>query len=387
MFEDTFEMPWWFNAHTHSRGHVPQTKPKACALKLTGEAETKMCLQQALFQKVVRLHAEGFWGGIHMPNLFDPYNGEADPIITPWQVYRYRRAITGALPAGSSYRPYPAIQLYDWTTTPMLKEAKALDSLVAKAYMAGVTYSGYALTNLFSNRTLDNLKTMAQIGMPLSLHLGMPSDDLFKETRLGLDMLKELVRVTASFGPKGLKIILEHVPDWETLEALLALPDRVGGTFTVHHLTTDAERFWSNGHLIDPFFLCKPVLGFEDDRAAMIEALRRPRTRRRLWLGLDDAPHPKSAKLAKQSPGIWMPSRVAISLLIELFEANGLSLEALNEFACFNGPTFYGIKVPVRRMTLQREPFMVPDHFWVGDTGEQLIPLHAGQMCQWQLAA
>lgn len=373
-----------FESHTHTRFHISR-EVKGEDLRTSPEDASRVPLHQQIFETAMRLQIEGFAHGNHMPNLFDPSTGKSDPIIIPGQVYRHTQALIKARPAGSTYQPYPVVQLYDWSTVPMIAEAHALGCKIAKGYMPGVTHSGYEITDFFTNRMMAILERMAKIGMALSLHLGIPSltGNPFEETRMCIEMFKELVKATENFGDDGLKIIAEHLPDWETLEAVLSQPDRVGGTLTIHHLTTDASLFWAD-EIINAFYMCKPVLGYEDDRQAMIRALRDPLSRRRLWLGTDNAPHTEEVKCTTGSPGIWMPSRVALSLLISLFEKKRLSRRALIEFSCLNGPRFLGIPVPMNPLVFRREPFIVPDFYPIGDTGQKFIPLHAGQSCEWQ---
>lgn len=375
-----------FDGHTHTRYHISRNE-KTVRHHSSEASAAKEEAHRQLFLMAMRHQAEAFAHGIHMPNLREPSKGDPDPILFPSQVRRHNEAMLAALPEGCDYIPYSAVQLYDYSTSPMIAQASVYRCRVLKAYMPGVTNSGYEVTDFFTNRILGVLEKAAKVNMVLSLHLGRPSHDLFEETRLCCELLRELVRATRKFGEKGLKIVVEHIPDWETLEAVLRLPLRVGGTLTIPHLTGDASLFWDRvlGKIINPFAFAKPVMNHADDRRAMIEALRDPKTRRRLWLGTDNAPHPASAKLAdKPSPGIWMPSRVIISKLITLFEKKRLPCYALTEFACLNGPAFYDLSVPRRPLRFRRDAFEIPDRYPIGDTGEWLVPFGAGEECQWQ---
>ena len=73
----------------------------------------------------------------------------------------------------------------------------------------------------------------------------------------------------------------------------------------------------------------------------------------------------------------------ALELYAEAFDNVG-ALDRLEGFASFHGADFYGLPRNTGTVTLQREPWSVPETVAYGDT--VLKPLRGGETLPWKLA-
>jgi len=70
-----------------------------------------------------------------------------------------------------------------------------------------------------------------------------------------------------------------------------------------------------------------------------------------------------------------------------VFEQEG-ALDRLEGFASEHGPRFYGLPVNGERITLVRQPQLVPVQLHLNDaagSAVNLVPFHAGETLQWRL--
>ena len=102
----------------------------------------------------------------------------------------------------------------------------------------------------------------------------------------------------------------------------------------------------------------------------------------RFFLGTDSAPH---AFLTKETAcgcaGIFT-APCALEIYAEVFEEEA-AVDRLEAFASLNGPQFYRLPPNDRRISLRREPFVVPQ--LVGEGGNAVVPFRAGETLRWRL--
>jgi dihydroorotase len=96
----------------------------------------------------------------------------------------------------------------------------------------------------------------------------------------------------------------------------------------------------------------------------------------RTYLGDDNAPHLKSAKLQpfpEAANGCFWPHSIAA--YVDIFERAG-KLQELVQFACYNGVKAWGLPQPTDTITLRRDEVTrgVPDPILLGDSDESIIP-------------
>jgi dihydroorotase len=132
---------------------------------------------------------------------------------------------------------------------------------------------------------------------------------------------------------------------------------------------------------VRPHLYCLPIAKREKHRLA----LRRAATSGdpHFFLGTDSAPHPRPAKeTACGCAGVFTAAS-ALELYAEVFADEG-ALGHFEAFAALNGPAFYRLAPNETRVTLRREPFMVPERVGEGDMA--VVPFRAGEVLRWRLA-
>jgi dihydroorotase len=324
----------------------------------------------ALLAAVLPFTARQFARAVVMPNL-------APPVTDIAAARAYRERILAALPASAAFRPLMTCYLTD-----------ALDPReVARGWEEGVfaaikLYPAHATTNSASGvtdyaRISPVLERMAAIGAPLLIHgeATDPEVDVFDREAVFIDQVLDPLRRRLP----ELRIVLEHITTKEAVSYIEAGGANLAATITAHHLVINRNAMFAGG--IRPHFYCLPIAKREEHR----RALRRAATsgNRRFFLGTDSAPHPVSAKeTACGCAGIFT-APCALEIYAEVFEEEG-ALDRLEAFAALSGPEFYQLPVNQTRVTLRREPFLVPEHIGADETA--LVPFRGGETLRWRLA-
>ena len=244
-----------------------------------------------------------------------------------------------------------------------------------KWYPAGATTnSQFGVSDV--TRCHPALAAMESLGMPLLIHAETtdPRVDVFDREAVFLDRL--LVPVLRRF--PGLRVVIEHVTTAQAVQFVRDASPHVGATITVHHLLLNRNALFEGG--LRPHHYCRPVLKREQHRQAVLEAAISGHPR--FFAGTDSAPHLRRDKeSACGCAGIYT-AHAALELYAEVFE-QGSALERLEAFVSFHGPDFYGLPRNTTQITLEKEPWIVPDSILVGD--DHLIPFRAGETVQWRL--
>ncbi|WP_456417301.1 dihydroorotase [Thiolapillus sp.] len=315
--------------------------------------------------------ARRFARAIIMPNL-------KPPVTTTAQAIAYRQRILAAAPAHSDFHPLMTLYLTGSTRAEEIRLARASGLVQAvKYYPAGATTNSDAgVTDL--TRVYPVLEVMAQEQMPLLVH-GEVVDaqvDVFDREavfieRVLLPLLQDI---------PGLKVVFEHITTRDAVELVKQTPQRLGATITPQHLLMNRNAIFQGG--INPHHYCLPVLKREEHRQALVEAAISGDPR--FFLGTDSAPHARDAKESACGCAGMYSAHAAIELYAQVFDEAD-ALHRLEAFASFHGADFYDLPRNQGKITLVRESWRVPEHFHFG-SGE-LVPLGAGQMLPWKLAA
>ena len=77
-----------------------------------------------------------------------------------------------------------------------------------------------------------------------------------------------------------------------------------------------------------------------------------------------------------------IPRRVALGSYAEAFESAG-ALDRLEGFASHFGADFYGLPRHGDKVTLKREPWIVPAEYPFGE--HRVVPLRAGETVSWRV--
>jgi dihydroorotase len=324
----------------------------------------------AALASVVKFTADRFGRAIVMPNL-------QPPVATTAAASAYRTRVLAALPRTSTFTPLMTLYLTDSTLPEEVDRAIAAQSVYGvKLYPAGATtHSDAGVTDI--RKTYAVLERMQECGMPLLVHgeAARAEVDVFDRESVFID--ETLAPLIERF-PR-LKVVFEHITTARAVEFVAAARDRVAATITPQHLLHNRNAIFAGG--IRPHFYCLPVLKRERDRAALVQAAVSGNPR--FFLGTDSAPHERSTKETSCGCAGMFTAHAAIELYAEVFEECG-HLDRLEAFASHFGADFYGLPRHQDRISLLREPWVVPEAYPFG--GGTVVPYRAGETIAWRLA-
>jgi dihydroorotase len=328
----------------------------------------------AMLQAVAASTARQFARAIVMPNLSPPVTGVA-------AARAYRERILAALPDQSGFTPLLTAYLTDTIDPAEIARGHAEGVFTAcKLYPAhATTNSAAGVSSLAAIRPV--LETLERIGMPLLIH-GEVTDvgiDIFDRERVFLE--RELAPLLANH--PALKVVLEHITTAEAAAMVQGSGPNLAATITPHHLHINRNAMFRGG--LRPDFYCLPVAKRERHRLALRAAATSGDPS--FFLGSDSAPHPRHAKEAACGCAGIFNAPFALESYAEVFEQEG-ALHRLEAFASEHGPRFYGLPANEERITLVREPQLVPArlHRNAADgSAVDLVPFHAGETLHWRL--
>ena len=322
---------------------------------------------EALYTVVPHTAAQ-FGRAIVMPNL-------RPPVTTAAQALAYKARILAAVPAGVDFEPLMTLYLTDNLAPDEIARAKAAGVLAAKLYPAGATTNSDAgVTNI--RKIYPVLEAMQREGMLLLVHGEVTSPDIDLFDREAVFIEQQLIPLRRDF--PGLKIVMEHITTREAAQYVTQADGMLAATITVHHLLYNRNAIFTGG--IRPHYYCLPVLKRETHRLALVQAATSGSPK--FFLGTDSAPH--AAHLKEHATGCagCYTAHAAIELYAEAFDKAG-ALDKLEGFASFFGADFYGLPRNRGTITLQRETWMPPESFALGEAA--LKPLRAGEALHWRV--
>ncbi len=322
----------------------------------------------AALKSVIPDTATQFARAIIMPNL-------TNPVSTAKKAQEYRDEILSAA-ADTDFEPLMTLYLTDNTSAETIKEAVASGIIKAlKLYPAGATTNSDKGVTQIKN-IYPALEAMQTNGLPLLVHgeVTAPVIDIFDREKVFIETV--LTPLMVDF--PELKIVLEHITTADAVDYVSSAPATLAATITAHHLLMNRNAIFQGG--IRPHHYCLPILKREMHRQALIKAATSGSPR--FFLGTDSAPHTQNAKESACGCAGMYTAYHAMELYAEAFDkANALDM--LEGFASNYGAEFYGLPYNKGSINLQRKRWQVPDTLALGD--EKLIPLRAGEYCEWQL--
>ena len=321
-------------------------------------------------KSVVGMSAAQMGRAIIMPNL-------SPPVKSVSQAQAYRKEIMKALPVNSDFNPLMVLYLTDSTDPKEIAAAGAAPEIYAvKLYPAGsTTNSDNGVTNI--TNIYPVLEAMQKEGVPLLVHgeVTDPEVDVFDRELVFIE--KILDRVVKDF--PGLKIVLEHITTKDAVDYVLECKNNIAATITPHHLLANRNHMLVGG--IKPHYYCLPVLKRQNpDQKALLKAATSGSPK--FFLGTDSAPHNREKKESACGCAGIFSAHAAIELYAEAFDGEG-AIERLEGFASIFGPDFYGLSHNQEKITLERSPWKVPDHYEFA--GSKLTPFFAGAELSWRL--
>ncbi len=322
-----------------------------------------------LMRVVVPDSARRFARAIIMPNL-------SLPVTTSAMARVYRERILTAVPTGLSFNPLMTLYLTESMQPEEIARAKASGIVFGvKWYPAGATTHSHHGVRTIS-RCFPVLDAMQEQGMPLLVHAETtdPAVDTFDREAVFID--KILASVIHRF--PSLRVVIEHVTTRQGVQFIRDASPLVAGTITPHHLLLNRTAIFEGG--LRPHYYCLPILKREEHRIALIEAATSGHPR--FFLGTDSAPHPRLAKESDCGCAGIYTAHAAIELYAEVFERED-ALSKLEAFASFHGADFYGLPRNDEYITLEKNPWRVPEAFRLD--GDTLIPFRSNEVVNWRM--
>jgi dihydroorotase len=325
----------------------------------------------AMLEAVAGHTARQFARAIVMPNL-------VPPVTTAVAAEAYRGRILAALPTGTDFQPLTTCYLTDDADPGEI--ARGFES---GAFAACKLYPANATTNSESGVTAIRnihvaLEAMQRIGMPLLIHgeATDPDVDIFDRERVFIE--RTFAGLVRDF--PGLKMVLEHVTTAEGVDFVAGAGPNVAATVTPHHLAINRNALFDGG--LRPHAYCLPVAKRENHR----QAVRRAATSGspKFFLGTDSAPHPVERKESACGCAGIFNAAFALEAYATVFEEEG-ALDRLEAFASETGPRFYGLPLNEGRVTLERQPVVVPQS--LPAAGSRIVPFRAGETLPWRLVS
>ncbi|MFT5466379.1 MAG: dihydroorotase [Verrucomicrobiales bacterium] len=332
----TLDLPKWFDLHTHFR-------------------------QGPAVPAYVQAHLDmGCAGALAMPNTKPPVSrvfGEATP--DSWTIEQYSADLRAA---GADAFEQLLVPLYLTanTTAEMISEGAEKGVLRACKYYPphGTTNSehGIPMAQLIGS---DVFRAMEDHGVVLCIHgekHALSAEDYIAANRNAESLFyRDVMQQLLAAHPR-LKIVCEHITTKEAAEFVRNAPEgQVGATITPQHL------IYTLGHLIQGLkyhLYCLPIVKFDDDRAALREAVTTP-GQQRFFAGTDSAPHTTKATECGCAAGCFTGG-CAPQLYAMAFEESGVDLGSdegramFENFLCTNGPAFYEFEPSAQRFQMEK---------------------------------
>ncbi|MBL8316113.1 MAG: dihydroorotase [Rubrivivax sp.] len=343
--------------------------PQPRTLTLTRPDDWHLHLRDgAALKAVLPFTARQFGRAIVMPNL-------KPPVTTAQAALDYHERILDALPPELSFTPLMTLYLTDETTRTEILRAKAAGVVALKLYPAGATTNSDAgVTDI--RKVHGTLDAMQHQGLPLLVHgeVTDPEIDIFDREAVFIERVMKPLRRDFP----ALKVVFEHITTQEAADYVAAGEGPTAATITAHHLLFNRNALFTGG--LRPHYYCLPVLKKEVHRQALVKAATSGCDR--FFLGTDSAPHAAALKEQSVCGAGCFTAPAALELYAEAFDAAG-ALDKLEAFASHHGPAFYGLPRNTGTVTLEREPWQLPQSLPFGDA--LIKPLRAGETLNWKL--
>lgn len=323
-----------------------------------------------MLKTVVPYTARQFSRAVVMPNT-------TPPIVTTADATAYGNCIMDAVPENIPFAPLIMAYLTADTNPDDIAQGFA-DGIFfgAKLYPThATTNSQFGVSNI--SQIADVLKTMENIGMPLSVHGEVTHNevDIFDREAV---FLTEVLSPLLSAYP-NLRVTMEHISTIQAVNFLKSADDNVGATVTPQHLLYDRNDMLVGG--IKPHYYCLPILKCSDHKLALRELVTSGFNR--VFLGTDSAPHDI---LAKQSAcgcaGVFSAIN-ALEFYAQVFDEEN-ALDKLENFATNNANTFHNFIPSDGVITLIKSGNIVPREITVAGANQKLYPLCSDTVIPWR---
>lgn len=323
-----------------------------------------------MLKETVPATARCFKRAIVMPNL-------VPPVTTTQMALDYKARILAQVPANTEFEPLVTLFLTNNTSVDEIVKAKAAGVVASKLYPAGATTNSDAAVKGIQS-LYPVFEKMQEVGMLLLIHGEVTEHhiDIFDREKAFIDAyLQDIVNDFP-----GLKVVFEHITTKDASDFVLASSNNVAATITPQHLLLNRNDLLVGG--VRPHNYCLPVLKRNIHQQALQQVVAAGSSK--FFLGTDSAPHEKHKKESACGCAGCYSAWSAIELYAQIFDDLG-ALDKLEGFASHYGPDFYGLPRNTGSITLQEQPWQVPDMVSLPNNDE-IVPFYAGQTLKWKLA-
>lgn len=334
----TFDLPQWFDAHTHLR-------------------------QGDLMRTIVQSQIDmGCYAMLAMPNTKPPVAKVMDADAGDnWSIEGYRKMITDAGFNGHLVTP---LYLTKDTTVKMIEDGAKSGLLTNIKY-----YPPHGTTNADHGIPMEDFMAsdlpcaMADNNVMLNIHgeeHGLCAEDYFNRESNAEEFFYQTRMPKLRDTHPNLKITCEHITTKVAVDFVNGAGDLTGASVTPQHL------LYTVGHLIQGLkyhLFCLPVVKFDTDRDALRRAVTSANNKR-IFAGTDSAAHTEKCTPCGCAAGCFTGG-IAPQLYAHAFEEAGLDLSVetnqaiFKNFLCHNAPDFYEIARASETFTLSKTPQVV----------------------------
>jgi len=329
----SFELPKWHDLHAHFR-------------------------QDSLLAPLIKTHLDmGCAGILAMPNTAPPVGKVLERDDGDyWSIEHYLEQVKQA--GGEAFENIIVpLYLTKDTTPEMIAAGVKAGILKACKYYPpfGTTNAGYGqpLDHFMSNGVFE---AMAANNIVLCIHgeeHGLPSERYFSRQENAEEIFyrERMPELTENF--ENLKIVCEHITTKVAADFVNQAGANVAASVTPQHL------IYTIGDLVKGLYYhlyCLPLVKFEEDRAALREAVT-DKDNTKFFAGTDSAPHTEKCTPCGCAAGCFTGG-VAPQLYAQGFELAGVDLlseggqAVFKKFLCSNGQEFYGLPASDETFTL-----------------------------------
>lgn len=283
----------------------------------------------------------GCAGFLAMPNTKPPVAKifERDP-LPYWSIESYLNMIRTN--GGESFEDIIVPLYLTRDTTPEMIEQGAQSGLLR----ACKYYPPHGTTNADHGAPLQTyvengvIQAISDNNLILCLHgeeHGLSGEAYFGRTGNAEDYFyrERMPRLRDAF--PNLRLSCEHITTRTAVDFVRKSGDKTGASITPQHL------LYTMGDLVQGLkyhLYCLPLVKFEDDRAALHEAVN-DSANTQFYAGTDSAPHTVKCTPCGCAAGCFTGG-IAPQLYIQSFDLNK-GQHSFEAFLCHNGPRFYGL--------------------------------------------
>lgn len=324
-----YELPQWYDLHVHFRQGAPVAD-------------------------YIQAHKDmGVCGVLAMPNTKPPVARVTGANTSEyWTIENYLSDLKSA--GGNTFQDIivPLYLTKDTSATMIDEGAKSGLLRSCKYYPPhGTTNSefGAALNTYMENGVF---KAMEDAGIILNIHgeeHGLSGEEYFGQDSNAEDYFyrNHMPRLVEKF--PHLKIVCEHITTKTAAYFVKNASNNVAATITPQHLLYTVADLLQG---LKYHLYCLPLVKFEKDRAALLEAAKSGNTK--FFAGTDSAPHTTKATDCGCAAGCFT-GFIAPQLYAQAFDLNENNLDAFKNFLCLNGPAFYRLEAAKGTFTLEKK--------------------------------